>query len=1019
MSKGAEAAALRAAMASRQASEASFFSPSSVRDRMLEKKKGALRTAKLNASIVSKIKTKIFNNSSTIKVSLKHNNKALALALNAEKTNAQRLAQEKVTLQMEVKRCHFQNAVLRHKLSFLNNTLKDFENLINAVKMAQLSEFDTSFESLSNGQKSSITEESWVSDVVDGQFVRATGMPMRVPISKLCSVGQQDGSSVPVQTSSPDLQRPASNEPVEIVSVASKATLSPQSAEKPQSHQEENGKNPSEATEVQEAFLDSHMFGEALCAFKENPNSLPALAWEYHPLSYEDNEMAKEFFDRLSQGHVTQRRKRSTLSLTSTVSSSVDIFSSVVSNQAARCSITKDSSSPSKSNTEPQLKSLSSLVSPTQPTVTPDGQSLGKEIFCDQPQAKETGCGVEVDTSNSQDSEFVPVKVKNKGNCKPRQKRAAKKASKGKKRTNAIKSNAESRPDLLQAEESAQNAKKLLHTEAATHSNESEASEIRQKACVGALNRKGRGCGVEQHSCSPDTVRDLRRTYTVDPAQLHSLGSDLLQQVKKEAVLEIQSMESLSGSQVPIFSGHEAPSDYSSLQNSPFLRKEISSTCVLQEDSSVSTESIRCKTNRKTRIIKQDDSPENLPCSLKIPEAKAEERPKKRQRSRKSVRKNGWSDQRNDIFQPCIDVQGAAEKNTKDLPDKYKCSRKTYIVYPLDLSENSGCVQRHFEGGEIVPSKPVPGSKASKIPRVQRMVAAQSNKNQPGGLQKKGRAEADDNNVNALKKAAGSKLKPQRNTCNPPETDTLASQSDGAKVLVGSSAELASKQTDLMGKFSCITDLLSDPNAFLEEQIAQTSLTNNLTNVSQSLEPSSVTCSAALPVSSRLMDVPVLKSLSTEGEKMPDKSPVCPESSLVCEGKTAEERCGGRNQAESSSRSSPSQDPEIRPLQDLTNARTLSSSNLGEASGRSSRRRRVPACYAEPKLNRKLRRGDPFTDIDSFHSPLPKTIKVKTPKAKEMNRNIKVENEWLPEGCPSAKASKLATMARDRAPEVK
>ncbi|KFW06493.1 hypothetical protein N326_11435, partial [Eurypyga helias] len=120
--------------------------------------------------------------------------------------------------------------------------------------------------------------------------------------------------------------------------------------------------------------------------------------------------------------------------------------------------------------------------------------------------------------------------------------------------------------------------------------------------------------------------------------------------------------------------------------------------------------------------------------------------------------------------------------------------------------------------------------------------------------------------------------------------------------------------------------------------------------LSRSLESSSMTCSAALPVSSRLTDVPVSTSSSTEGNRVPEKPSVWLQSSLIFEEKTAEEKPGGRNQVESSSRSSPSQESEIRPLQDLTNARTLSSTSLEEASGRSSRRRRDPACYAEPKL---------------------------------------------------------------------
>ncbi|KAM9287147.1 uncharacterized protein RDI95_005379 [Morus bassanus] len=629
-----------------------------------------------------------------------------------------------------------------------------------------------------------------------------------------------------------------------------------------------------------------------------------------------------------------------------------------------------------------------------------------------------------MDPSYSQVPEFAPVKVKSKGNCETGEK-TVKKASTGKKKTNAIKNNAESSPDLPRGEGSAQNAKKLLQPKVATCSSESEASEMRQKACVGAFDSKNRSCGVEQRSCSPDEVLGLRRTYVVNPAQLHSLGSsDLLQQVKKEAIFEIQSIESTSKSPVHTFSSHEVPSAGSSLQNSLFLEKETSSPCALQEDSSVSTKTVRRKTNRKTRVIRQsDDSEENLPKSVKIPEVKAEELPKRSQTSRKkTVRKSSCSDERNevDVFGLCVDVQGVAKESTKNSLGNLKCSRKTYIVHPLDLAGNLGCVQMDFEGDETVPPRSIPGRKASKIPRVQRMVAAQSNKNQTETLQEKGQAKVD-NSMNALKKEAYPKPKPQRKrkTTSPPETNSLARQSDGAKVLIGSSPELASKQTVLTGKFSRIADLLSEPDAFLEEQIAEIALTNNLMDLSHSLESSSVTCSEALPVSSRLTEVPVSKSLSTEGNKMPEKTSVWPESSLTLKEKTAEEIPGERNQAETSSQSSSLQEPEIQPLQDLTNARTMFSSSLEEVSGRSSRRRQNPTCYAEPKLNRKLRRGDPFTDMEFLHSPVCRTKKMATAKAQGMTKNIKEEKEWLPERCPSAKAGKLITTERDMEPEVK
>ncbi|XP_021054032.1 shugoshin 2 [Mus pahari] len=126
--------------------------------------KGRIAKTNLNVSLASKIKAKILNNSSIFKISLKHNNRALARALSKEKENSRRITTEKMQLQKEVEKLNFENTFLRLKLNNLNKKLIEIEShvsndLLTAVEMSSLSEFHQGSFLLSANKKQRISKQ--------------------------------------------------------------------------------------------------------------------------------------------------------------------------------------------------------------------------------------------------------------------------------------------------------------------------------------------------------------------------------------------------------------------------------------------------------------------------------------------------------------------------------------------------------------------------------------------------------------------------------------------------------------------------------------------------------------------------------------------------------------------------------------------------------------------------------------------------------------------------------------------
>ncbi|XP_027700422.1 shugoshin 2 isoform X2 [Vombatus ursinus] len=275
------------------------------------KDKKSSRVNKLNTSLASKIKNKIINNSSIIKISLKHNNRALAQALSIEKENSRKLTTEKMMLHKEVEKLSFRNAFLRQKLNHLHKTLIETEafvssNLISAIEMTSHPEDYQSPSLLPASQKKGIGKQL---DLLHHSFgreiphIRPTHLPMRV---LLTSADDDDNDGDEKETFQNDSNLTTKKVPDSLTPVASKVSLSNQFHLELSQSPEKNNQDIDAQDNPGRNFSVTNVFSTENQTHPEESSS----ASELNNLQHVGQEKKKRSRSNSQSGNVTERKKR-------------------------------------------------------------------------------------------------------------------------------------------------------------------------------------------------------------------------------------------------------------------------------------------------------------------------------------------------------------------------------------------------------------------------------------------------------------------------------------------------------------------------------------------------------------------------------------------------------------------------------------------------------------------------------------------------------------------------------------
>ncbi|XP_074158848.1 shugoshin 2 isoform X2 [Sminthopsis crassicaudata] len=405
------------------ASGSSLLFPQRIKRHVKDKKTSKVN--KLNTSLASKIKNKIINNSSIVKISLKHNNRALAQALSIEKENSRKLTTEKMLLHKEVEKLSFRNAFLRQKLNHLHKTLIETEafvssNLISAIEMTSHPEdFQSPPLSLSSQKKKGIGKQQ---DLLHHSFgrdiphIRPTHLPMRVLLTS--ADDDEDGDD---KETFHDNNFTTKKIPDSLTPVASKVSLSnefnlellhsPEKNVQEINAQDNPGRNFS-TTNVLSTEHQSHPEESSKCSS----------GGELNNVQYVGQEKKKRSRSSSQSGNVTERKKRlpswESNNFPAAIPLAMDLEQKVVSNNMLNQRSTINNSSVD-TNTKTQQNECH-LNSQNQSESELNGELPTMVLPSDEQQLQKTIYEADMDITAGEISKIITIETaaKNKSNHK-------------------------------------------------------------------------------------------------------------------------------------------------------------------------------------------------------------------------------------------------------------------------------------------------------------------------------------------------------------------------------------------------------------------------------------------------------------------------------------------------------------------------------------------------------------------------------------------------------------------------